>query len=194
MVPALLLIANIIVAQAVKPHDPRIIQDNSPKGSSSSSTNGASRTNPNPKGTGATFSTAIPPASSAANDAVLADQADLIKKYAATITAEDLEALLTFIASDELEGRETGTRGQKVAARYLASQFQKIGLKPGNKGSWYQEYELIRLEVKSAVISLTGKESLASGTDFICMSKIGMSESFEADYAFAGYGIDNQGI
>jgi hypothetical protein len=192
LVPAMLLFANIILAQAVKPHDPRIIQDNSPKGSSSSSTNGASRTNPNPKGTGATFSTAIPPASSAANDAVLADQADLIKKYAATITAEDLEALLTFIASDELEGRETGTRGQKVAARYLASQFQKIGLKPGNKGSWYQEYELIRLEVKSAVISLTGKESLASGTDFICMSKIGMSESFEADYAFAGYGIDTK--
>ena len=191
---AMLLPVSLVWAQVPKLHDPRVIQNNTSSGSSSSapSSSGMSKTNPNPStGTG-TFSTATPPMSSAKIDEMSPDQAELVKKYASTITAEDLEALLTFIASDELEGRETGTRGQKVAARYLASQFQKIGLKPGNKGSWYQEYGLIRLEVKSAVISLTGKEQLASGTDFICMSKMGMAESFDADYVFAGYGIDTK--
>ena len=47
-----------------------------------------------------------------------------------SITPNDLSAHLHFIASPELEGRETTFRGQKIAARYIASVFQKLGLKP----------------------------------------------------------------
>lgn len=182
----IILLASVLHAQVPRPHDPRVIKDNRPdKGSSG--TDGMSKTAP--AGGGTTF------ASSTGNikdEEAMPDQSDLIKKYAASITADDLEALLTFIASDELEGRETGTRGQKLAARYLASQFQKIGLKPGNKGSWYQEYKLLRLEVKSATLSLLGKDVLEMGKDFISLSKMSMAESFEADFAFAGYGIDTK--
>ena len=39
-------------------------------------------------------------------------------KYAKTITAEDLKAHLSILASDEYEGRETGQKGQKMAAEY----------------------------------------------------------------------------
>ncbi len=119
----------------------------------------------------------------------LVSDVEWIKKYAATITPEDLEAHLRFIASDELEGRETGTRGQKIAARYLATQFQKMGLKPGNKGEWYQTYELNRLKVTSATASLTGKDELKISEDFICFDKSSLASNLELEYAFAGYGI-----
>ena len=42
--------------------------------------------------------------------------------FAATITVEDLRQHLTTIASENFEGRETGTPGQKKAAQYLADQ------------------------------------------------------------------------
>ncbi len=130
-------------------------------------------------------------ATGALNDRLVAD-AEWIKKYAATITPADLEAHLRFIASDELEGRETGTRGQKVAARYLSTQFQKMGLQPGNNGQWYQTYELNRLVVTDATITLSGKETLALGKGFVCMNKASLASDMVLDYAFAGYGIDTK--
>jgi Zn-dependent M28 family amino/carboxypeptidase len=122
----------------------------------------------------------------------LLPDAEAIKRYAATITAADLEAHLRFIASDELEGRETGTRGQKLAARYLSTQFQKMGLQPGNKGEWYQTYALNRLLVKDASISLTGKDALKVLEGFVCFNKTSMAANLDLDYAFAGFGIQDK--
>ncbi|HEX9955650.1 MAG TPA: peptidase M28, partial [Fibrella sp.] len=50
--------------------------------------------------------------------------------YAQTVTAADLEKHLRILAADDMEGRETGTRGQKKAAAYIAGQFAANGLKP----------------------------------------------------------------
>ncbi len=58
------------------------------------------------------------------------DAPDVVKRYQATITPEDLAAHLYLFASDLFEGRETTTRGQKLAARYLAAQYRKMGLEP----------------------------------------------------------------
>ncbi len=58
---------------------------------------------------------------------------ELAAEYMNTITADDLAAHLYFFADDVLEGRETSARGQKVAARYLAGQYRKMGVGP--KGS-----------------------------------------------------------
>lgn len=70
-------------------------------------------------------------------------QDSLAVKYAATIKAEDLEMDLQVLASDSLEGRETGTPGQKKAADYIKNQFQQAGLKPaGLNGSYYQPFTL----------------------------------------------------
>lgn len=57
-------------------------------------------------------------------------QNEIVNKYASSITQEDLEGLLTIIASDALEGRETGTRGQKMAASFIEEEFKRIGLSP----------------------------------------------------------------
>ncbi|MBR9922037.1 MAG: M28 family peptidase [Bacteroidetes bacterium] len=64
---------------------------------------------------------------------------DIASRFAATITAEDLSNHLITLASDEYEGRETGTEGQKKAANYIAYQFQSMGLeKRGTNNSYFQ--------------------------------------------------------
>ena len=49
---------------------------------------------------------------------------------------------VTFLASDDLEGRETGTIGEKKAAAYIIDRFKKIGLKPAGTNGYYQEFKV----------------------------------------------------
>ena len=51
-------------------------------------------------------------------------------KYAHTIKVTDLEKHLNILASDSLEGRETGKPGQKMAAAYIKEHFKNIGIPP----------------------------------------------------------------
>jgi hypothetical protein len=71
---------------------------------------------------------------------------DLSVKYAETITAADLRKHLVIIASDEMEGRETTTAGQFRAARFLANEFEKIGLERivplGDYKSYFQWFDV----------------------------------------------------
>ena len=60
-------------------------------------------------------------------------------QYMKTITAEDLKKHLYIIAADSMEGRETGSAGQKKAGRYLISQYQKNEVSfPKGATSYYQ--------------------------------------------------------
>lgn len=55
------------------------------------------------------------------------------------IQPEGIRAHVTFLADDLLEGRGTGTRGYDLAAKYVAAQFETMGLKPaGVNGSYFQ--------------------------------------------------------
>lgn len=47
---------------------------------------------------------------------------------------------INYLASDELEGRETGTRGGEKASLYLAERFEEIGLEPKGTEGYFQEY------------------------------------------------------
>jgi hypothetical protein len=55
---------------------------------------------------------------------------------------EAIRAHMTFLASDLLEGRGTGTRGYRIAAEYVAAQFELAGVEPGANGSYLQEVPL----------------------------------------------------
>jgi len=54
------------------------------------------------------------------------------EKFSQTITAADLKTMLYVLAGPEMEGRETGTEGQRKAAEFLKQQFQRIGIAAGN--------------------------------------------------------------
>ncbi len=82
------------------------------------------------------------------------DSQTLVTKYMNTITSEELKAHLTIVASDEMEGRETGSAGQKKAGNYLISQYKSDKI-PFPKGAtdYYQK-------VPAAFMNAKYKENL----------------------------------
>src|SRR5574339_1198303 len=78
--------------------------------------------------------------------------ADKSKKLAASVTtqrgvdtiaANQLRDYLTFIASDEMEGRDTPSRGLNTTAKFLAMNLSRWGFKPaGDNGTFFQRIEL----------------------------------------------------
>lgn len=74
---------------------------------------------------------------------------DDLTKFMNTITAESLKTKLYVVASDEMEGRETGSQGQKKAGKYLIDQYKKSKI-PYPKGatSYYQPIPAAYLNAK----------------------------------------------
>jgi hypothetical protein len=59
-----------------------------------------------------------------------------------TITSEEQVEMLTYLASDELEGRSSGEKGNQLAAEYIAKEFEEYGLIKGMGNSYFQEFEV----------------------------------------------------
>jgi Zn-dependent M28 family amino/carboxypeptidase len=54
-----------------------------------------------------------------------------------------LQAHVSYLADDKLEGRRAGTNGEKLAGEYISSQFQQAGLQPkGDDNTWFQPFEI----------------------------------------------------
>jgi hypothetical protein len=77
--------------------------------------------------------------------------------FAKTITADDLRKRLYIVAGKEMEGRETATPGQKRAASYVESQFQSLGLMPGNNGHYQLPYPVYQDSLLNASVEINGK-------------------------------------
>jgi len=60
-----------------------------------------------------------------------------------TVRSEAVEAHVTFLCDDALEGRNNDTPGYEIAARYVRSQFSAMRLLPGNNGDWFQTIPLV---------------------------------------------------
>ncbi|KIC02190.1 peptidase M28 [Flavobacterium sp. JRM] len=70
-------------------------------------------------------------------------------KYMNTITAKDLKKHLYIVASDEMEGRETGSAGQKKAGVYLINQYKKDKVSfPKGAADYYQPVPASYLNAK----------------------------------------------
>ena len=66
------------------------------------------------------------------------------QRAAQAITESALRAHIRFLADDLLEGRGPGTRGDRLAQRYIATQFESLGLKPAApEGGWFQPVPLL---------------------------------------------------
>lgn len=118
---------------------------------------------------------------------------DVALQYAQTITEQKLKDVLTIIASDQMEGRETGTEGQRRAAIYISNKFKEIGLKaPESLDGYEQKYLLYRDSVTSQNVSIANHQ-LTAGTDFILMTGSALAGSIRNNQVvFAGYGIDDE--
>jgi hypothetical protein len=114
----------------------------------------------------------------------------------------DFAPSLQFLASPELEGRETGTQGAAIAAEYIASRMENLGLKPYNRmcastpqlSDYFQPFKLIRYNTENSSIEVyiskkqEPKLKLNIYSDFR-VRNIVQSLSLESVPVFAGYGI-----
>ena len=113
-----------------------------------------------------------------------------------SITPDRLKAQLSLIASDEFEGRETSFRGQKLAATYIASQFEKMGLEPiGDSGTYYEHFPVVRVTVGTGSFLRTStpfgsKDWTGFGREYIPFSS-GKDTSISGELEFVGYGINS---
>jgi Zn-dependent M28 family amino/carboxypeptidase len=110
------------------------------------------------------------------------------------ITPDGLLAHIKVLASDEFEGRSPGTKGEELSVKYIADQFKKIGLKPGNPdGTYSQEVPLagIKSEPRMSFVTRDKTMDLKYPDDFVASSARLQPEIKieKSDLVFVGYGV-----
>jgi hypothetical protein len=105
------------------------------------------------------------------------------------VTVDELKTHVSYLASDALKGRRTGTEGDSLAAEYIRKELKEIGLVPlRNKG--FQRFRVTDKIVSGPAnsLNLNGK-SLVLNTDFAPFA-FSQNDSFNGEVVFAGYGFD----
>lgn len=113
-------------------------------------------------------------------------------------TPEGVKAHVEFLADDLLEGRDTGSRGQEIAARYVATRFEALGLKPaGDNGTLYQTVTFQQTDRGATPGTVTisgpaGEKSWKHASDvLIGSSATELKQDISAPLVFVGYGIES---
>ena len=117
---------------------------------------------------------------------------------AAAIDPEKIRAHVRFLSLDLLEGRGPGTRGDQLAAEYIATQFALAGLKPaGEAGGYFQKVPLVAVhtveeKTKLSLVPAGGPAvELNYGTEIVAKDQTGQpAAELDAPIVFVGYGID----
>jgi Zn-dependent M28 family amino/carboxypeptidase len=110
------------------------------------------------------------------------------------ITPDGLLAHIKVLASDEFEGRAPGSKGEDLSVKYIADQFKKIGLKPGNPdGTYTQEVPLAGIQSEPRMSFVVGDKTmdLKYPDDFVASSARLQPEIKieKSDLVFVGYGV-----
>ena len=120
-----------------------------------------------------------------------------------TIRPEQIRAHIRFLADSLLTGRAPGTPGYDISARYVATELEGMGLRPGASGSWFQTVPLEKAVTDAATSSLAlivdGREQkLADAKDYILStwfaSRAGkdsakVQSDVSAPVVFVGFGV-----
>jgi len=111
------------------------------------------------------------------------------------ITGDDIKSHIAVLADDSLQGRKPFTIGETKAINYISSQFKKLGLEPGNNGSYFQEVPMVEItSTPSATMQITGGKtniSLSALTDFVASTRreVDTVSLKNSPLVFAGYGV-----
>src|SRR6266851_3196 len=121
--------------------------------------------------------------------------ADELKTNAKAVAESEarLKRDVTFLASDECEGRGPTTKGLVLAGDYIANEFKKAGLKPGGEnGSYFQKFAVQGAKLDAPahfrLKSPAGAEMAFAAKDFSALGISGSGQA-KAELVFAGYGI-----
>src|SRR5690349_8682024 len=96
-----------------------------------------------------------------------------------TVSTEEIKTDLYFIASDDLEGRDTPSAGLNTAASYLRSRLKRLGWQPGAKDGYYYVWQVEKkgLDLEACHVEFTG-QNLTLGKDYF-LSGFGVSAARE---------------
>ncbi len=118
-------------------------------------------------------------------------------KSDAAPSIDTMKRLVKELSSDAYEGRAPGTVGEEKTLALLTAEFEKLGLKPGNKGSWFQDVPLVEITAKNvSPLSFTGSKApvtaaygpeMVIGTYRTTQTRIEVKDS---PVVFVGYGIN----
>ena len=114
-----------------------------------------------------------------------------LKQLGETITSDELKEHLYIYASDEFEGRETGTEGQKKAVNYLKSNYEKLDISGALADeSYFQKVPLKYLKSSSASL-IINNETYSEYKDYVLINGVA-SQSFNiSEIVDLGYGIES---
>ena len=117
--------------------------------------------------------------------------------FSADINEADFAEMVNTLASDEFEGRGPGSVGEEKTVEYIQAQMKRIGLQPGNNGSYFQDVPMVETTADEAATTMTlatakGDHALKFGTDYVIGTRTGQTEvKLDAsDMVFVGYGVD----
>jgi hypothetical protein len=118
------------------------------------------------------------------------------KRFAEQITAQQLSDYLHFVASDEMEGRNTPSRGLDLTAKFIATLLKRWGFKPaGDNGTFFQTMDLstYKINAASTAVSIDGK-ALAWGTDFLANPTSGSVANAPLVFGGAGWFVKSKNL
>ena len=129
--------------------------------------------------------------------ALLAGCAGNEKKTTATTPdtgmAADIKQHIAVLANDSLLGRKPFSTGEDKAIAYISGEFKKMGLEPGNNGSYYQEVPLVEITSTAANLQISGKATLdlKPGIDFVAATRreVDTLSLNRSPLVFAGFGV-----
>ena len=140
---------------------------------------------------------AQPSAADSAKVPAIAGIPPAARTAADSIDPEKIRAHVRFLSLDLLEGRGPGTRGDKLAAEYIATQFALEGLLPaGENNSFFQQVPLIAVhtiedKTKFSLVPSNGQPvDLTYGSQIVSKDQTGEPNAdIDAPIVFIGYGI-----
>ncbi len=110
-------------------------------------------------------------------------------RFASYIRPEEMKDNLAIIASDAMEGRATGSRGQKMAAAFIRHHFETAGLAGPVAGNYYQPYELFTLQQHQAQLT-ANKMTFENFTDFVFTGT--WNGTVQGELVFVGNATDKE--
>jgi len=112
-------------------------------------------------------------------------------KYTNLFSEEKIKSTIKFLSDDGFEGRAPGSRGGELAAKYIANQLEMTGIKPGNKGSYFQPVSLVAVKADPNTTLNVGDSSYKFGNDFVAFTGAQTETvNLNAELVFVGYGVD----
>lgn len=95
------------------------------------------------------------------------------------------------LSLDEFEGRAPGTPGEEKTLAYLVRQFERVGLRPGNNGSWFQDVPLVEITASGHEPLRIAGQAFRQGSDWVGVTyrEEARTDLDDSEIVFVGYGI-----